>query len=374
MKGQVYKIHSDFYYVEPDRARLSSLALGVEDCPAIIERRRVGTSLDFSPQEFTIEAKVRDVLKKQAANIVVGDFVELEALNYDARQAFISKIYERSNFIPRPKAANVDQVIIVTAIKEPELDFEQLNRYLCLCSYYKIPPVLCFNKNDLLDDKETIKKIESIYNPLGYETVFISALEKNGLKEIEAKLDRKVSVLCGMSGVGKSTILNVIQPDLQLKTQAVSAKTSKGTHTTRHCEIINVALSNGGVCKVVDTPGFSNLKFDFLMPAEISELFGEIKQLKTKCKFKDCLHINEQDCNVLSNLAQISQSRYSSYLKFVDEAAGYKKLISEQGTKKESRSKIINKREVAKINAKKREMGRRAAKQSLNQMEKGQHS
>ncbi len=334
MQGQVYKIHSDFYYV---------------DTP-----------------EGVIEAKVRDVLKKQHANIVVGDFVELEQINPDTKQAFISKACERKNFIPRPKAANVDQVIIVTAIKEPDLCFEQLNRYLCLCKYYKVQPVLCFNKNDLSNDEALISKISSIYNPLGYETVFISALEKNGLHEIESKLEDKVSVLCGMSGVGKSTILNVIQPDLQLKTGEVSAKTAKGTHTTRHCEIINVELSNGGICKVVDTPGFSNFKFDFLLPAEISDLFSEIKELKKHCKFKDCLHINETGCNILKNMAKINQSRYDSYLKFVEEADEYKKLISKQGTKKESKSKIINKSEVAKINAKKREINRKGIKQSLS--------
>ncbi len=333
MNGQVFKIHADFYYVDTENG--------------------------------TIEAKIRDILKKQKIDIVVGDCVELEQVDEISKQAFISCVLPRENFIPRPKAANVDQLVIVTSIKEPDLDFLQLNRYLCLSEYYKIKPILCFSKNDLSEDSRLIKKIRSIYEPLGYETVFISALKKRGLSEIENKFANKVSVLCGMSGVGKSTILNVINPDLQLRTKSVSSKTSKGTHTTRHCEIISIELFDGSICKVVDTPGFSNLKFDFLLPNELDNLFVELKKYKKLCKFQNCLHENEKDCAVLANFDEISKSRYDSYLQFLQEAKEYKELVTKQGTKTETRTKIINKNAVAKINAKKREDTRKKIKQNI---------
>lgn len=331
MKGQVFKIHSDFYYVETD--------------------------------EGIIEAKLRDILKKQDAAIVVGDFVELERIN--GAQAFISKLYKRQNFIPKPKASNIDQVVIVSALKNPELNFEQLDRYLCLCEFYKIKPVLCFNKNDLIENDETSTKILEIYKKLNYETVFISALEKSGIEQLEFILKDKISVLCGMSGVGKSTILNVLYPELNLKTKPVSEKTLKGTHTTRHCEIVKVTFKDGSKCKVVDTPGFSNLKFDFILPANISDLFPEITQFKEKCKFRDCLHLNETDCGILNNLDKIAQSRYDSYCSFVKEADEYKKIVSNRGTKTETRHKKINDETVAKINSKKRADTRRKIKQNL---------
>ena len=122
MKGQIFKIHSDFYYTNtPD---------GVFEC------------------------KIREILKKQKEKIFVGDFVELEQVNFDSKQAFILKVLERDNYIPRPKVANIDRIIIVSALKEPDIDFEQLNRYLCFCEYYKIKPLLCFNKNDLAGEEE----------------------------------------------------------------------------------------------------------------------------------------------------------------------------------------------------------------------------
>lgn len=134
MKGQIFKIHSDFYYVDTAQG--------------------------------TYECKIREVLKKRKDAIVVGDFVELEQLNENSKQAFVSKVLPRKSFIPRPKVANVNQVIIVCALKEPELDFEQLNRYLSFCEYYNLHPVLCFNKNDLEGEEEIIAKIKKIYEPL----------------------------------------------------------------------------------------------------------------------------------------------------------------------------------------------------------------
>lgn len=330
MRGHIFKIHSDFYYV--------------------------------NTQEGVFECKIREILKKQKEQIFVGDYVELEQLNFDSKQAFISGILKRKNYISRPKVANVDQVIIVSAIKEPDLDFEQLNRYLSFCEYYNLYPVLCFNKNDLEGEEEIIENIKSIYEPLNYEIIFTSAIEGNGIEEFKSLLKNKITVLCGSSGVGKSSLVNAIRPDLNLKTKQVSEKTERGTHTTRHCEIITLEESS----QIVDTPGFSQLRFDFLLPAEVGGLFREIAPLEENCKFSDCLHERETGCNVLANIDDIAPSRYESYLQFVKEAKEYKKQITYGGRKTESRAKFLHNKQVAKISSKKRVISRKKSNQNID--------
>ena len=334
MKGQIFKIHSDFYYV--------------------------------NTHEGVFECKVREILKKQREQIFVGDFAELEQGNSESKQAFISKIHPRKNFILKPKVANIDRVIIVSAIKEPDLNFEQLNRYLCFCEYYKIKPILCFNKNDLCQNSDTVKKIRNIYETLDYETVFTSALNKNGINELENILAGNTTVLCGASGVGKSSIANALNSNLNLKTKPISEKTGRGTHTTRHCEIIELEFEDKKTARIVDTPGFSHLKFDFLMPAEIGTLFPEIHELEGSCKFKDCLHISETGCNIIEHKENIEESRYNSYLKFVEEAKEYKNKVTYSGTKTESSSKILHNKTYTKISSKKRVTSRKRENQDTH--------
>lgn len=332
MKGQIYKIHSDFYYV--------------------------------NIEGDVYECKVREVLKKQKEKIMVGDFVDCAEINQAKNTAVIQSVFPRKNFLTRPSVANVEQVVIVSSIKEPDLDFEQLNRYICLAKYHKIKTKLCFNKNDLSEDDSIIEKVFQIYEPLGFEIIFTSALEKYGIDDFIELLGHKTTVFAGNSGVGKSSLINSICPDVNLKTKEVSEKTSRGTHTTRHCEIIEVKKDKKYI-KIIDTPGFSNVKFDFLMPNEVDELFDEIKKYKSNCKFKDCLHIQEEGCNVLANIDDIDLSRYQSYLSFVQEAKEYKEKVKFQGTKKETTHKIHENKQVAKISSRKRESARNVLKQNV---------
>ncbi|MEI8128535.1 MAG: ribosome small subunit-dependent GTPase A [bacterium] len=334
MKGQILKIHSDFYYVK------------------------------FADNAEVFECKIREVLKKQKQKVLVGDFVECTDINLNKKTAVIEKIFSRTNFLTRPSVANVEQVIIISSIKEPDLDFEQLNRYISLAKYHKIKTKLCFNKNDLSEDDSIIEKIFGIYEPLGFEIVFTSALEKLGIEDFTEILGSKMTVFCGNSGVGKSSLINSIAPNLNIKTKEVSEKTSRGTHTTRHCEIIEIKRGKKFI-KIIDTPGFSNLKFDFLLPNQIDELFDEIKKHKSGCKFKDCLHIQEEDCNVLANLSEIDISRYRSYLSFVQEAKEFKEKIKRQGTKKETSQKQGLNKQVAKISTRKRQSARNTLRQNI---------
>lgn len=322
MQGQIYKIYSDSYFVKIN--------------------------------DNIVSCKIRDVLKKQKVSVVTGDFVEVD-------KEVITAVLPRKSFIKRPAVANVDQIIVVSALKEPELDFGQLNRYISLAKYYKIPVILCFNKEDLEYESDLQDKIEEIYGELGYKIVFTSAKEKNGIEYFTNFLSGKLSALCGNSGVGKSSLINALNPDIKLKTQSVSEKLSRGTHTTRHCEIIEVVKGT----RIIDTPGFSNLKFDFIMPKDVDFLFDEIYKYKSKCKYSDCLHINETGCEVLKNIDNIDHTRYESYLEFVKEAFEYKEKVKYNGKKIETHNKFYNDKSIVKISDKKRQGGRNTQKQRI---------
>lgn len=332
MKGQIFKIHSDFYYV------------------------------NFHDEVY--ECKVREILKKQKEKIFVGDFVDFNIVNEVKKTGVIEKVLLRKNFLARPSVANVEQAIIISSIKEPDLDFEQLNRYICFAKYHKIKTKLCFNKNDLSEDDSIIEKIFSIYEPLGFEIVFTSALEKLGIEDFIDLLGSKMTVFCGNSGVGKSSLINSISPNLNIRTKEVSEKTNRGTHTTRHCEIIEIKHGKKNI-RIIDTPGFSNLKFDFILPSQVDELFDDIKKYNADCKFKDCLHLQEEGCNVINHIDEIDLSRYQSYTSFVNEAKEFKEKIKYQGTKTESSQKETLNKKVAKISAKKREISRKKLRQNI---------
>ena len=319
--GQIFKIHSDFYYVNTDNN--------------------------------IIECKLREVIKKTKQDVYVGDFVEYSG-------GAIEKILLRKNYISRPSVSNIDRVIIISSVKEPDLSFSQLNRYISFAKYHNLETVLCFNKNDLSSDDKIIEKVFSIYEPLGYDILFTSALEGDGVEEFKKILEGKTSVLCGASGVGKSSLINAVS-GLNLRTKEVSEKTLRGTHTTRHCEII--PLDNNS--RIVDTPGFSNLKFDFIMPNEVDLLFDEIARYKKDCKFPDCLHINEIGCAVKEHIEEIDSTRYESYLEFVEEAKLYKEKVKYQGKKVESSHKIKNNDISVKISSRKRQSARNTQKQNI---------
>ncbi len=335
MIGTVYKIHSDFYYVMPS-----------------------GKNGDTA----LVECKLREILKKKKEKITVGDFVEVEDNNA------IVKILDRKNSCKRPAVSNLDLMLVVCALMEPDLDFIQLNRYLTFLKYHKIPVLLCFNKDDLADEPELSfmrEKISNIYKPLGYEIIFTSALNKDGLEELKKSIKGKTIALTGQSGVGKSSILNALNPKFNLRTKNVSDKLKRGVHTTRHCEILEF-----DDFKIIDTPGFSRLTFDFILPKDLGDYFDEIKELKQGCRYSDCLHILGEDegCNVIENLDKIDISRYESYTEFLEEAKKFKEKVTYEGTKEETSSKTTNNKNFVKISTKKRVHSRRKTNQTTKNL------
>ena len=339
MIGSIVKIHSNFYY-----ARI---------------------------EDKLIECKIREKIKKEKTEIYVGDSVELEEINYESEQAVITKILERKNFISRPSIANIDQVVIVAAMNQPPLDFTQLDRYLANISLHNIPAVICINKSDLADSKNTKDNIISIYKPLGYNIIFTSAITGLGIEDLKDVFDSRRTVLAGASGVGKSSILNKLNPELKLRTNPVSAKTLRGTHSTRHVELLDIQLENGCSAQIADTPGFSHLKFDNVMPDKITEIFPDIATFSQNCYFSDCLHLEEDGCNVLLNINKIALSRYKSYKTFVKEAVEFKKKITFSGQKEEKRIKMLDikdkeKIKIIKLGTKSKELSRKLQKQNLS--------
>ncbi|MDD3012957.1 MAG: ribosome small subunit-dependent GTPase A [Candidatus Gastranaerophilales bacterium] len=339
MIGSIVKIHSNFYYA--------------------------------NVEGNIIECKIREKLKKEKAEIYVGDTALLEEINYESNQAVITEILPRKNFIPRPSIANIDQVIILAALDQPSLDLMQLDRYLASIRLYNIPAIICINKSDLDDVKGMKDQISSIYEPIGYKIIFTSVIKGLGIDELKDVFDSKISVLAGASGVGKSSLLNMLNPQLKLKTNPVSAKTSRGIHSTRHVELLEISLGNDKFAQIADTPGFSNLKFDNIMPDKVQELFVEIAELSPDCYYSDCLHLEDDGCNVLVNINKIALSRYESYKIFVKEAMEFKKKITFSGQKEEKRIKILDVKDkekirIVKLGTKTRETSRKNQKQKLS--------
>ena len=356
--GQVSKIHSDFFYV--DFSQYTGKYNDNISSSGIIKNEAGGNNTGnnkvcnkiFLDGIDLYECKLRDVLKKQGKKIYTGDIVDVE-------NGYITNIRPRKNYIPHPAVSNIDQIIIVSAVSEPALDFRQLDRYIAFAEYYNLKIKLCFNKNDLSFDDKLIEKVFSIYEPLGYDIIFTSALKGFELDEFEKILKGKLSVIAGQSGVGKSSLINALNPKLDIRTKQISKRSGRGTHTTRHCEIIKVSEN----IKIIDTPGFSHLKFDFLMPQDISKLFVEFGTYI--CKYPNCLHIKEADCKVLQNKQKYAPERYESYLEFVEEAKEYKERVKYQGNKIELRHKTNFNKTAVKISTDKRQSSRKTMKQNL---------
>ncbi|NLY78475.1 MAG: ribosome small subunit-dependent GTPase A, partial [Lysinibacillus sp.] len=230
----------------------------------------------------------------------------------------IKKIYPRMNDLIRPPIANVDQALLVFSVKEPDFNVNLLNRFLVVLESHNIQPILCFTKMDLLSEEERAE-IESYmkdYKEIGYEVIDTFINDSTLLEKLRPLIKGKTTVLAGQSGVGKSTILNTLIPELNLKTGEISQSLGRGKHTTRHVELIEVA---GGL--VADTPGFSSFDFDHLEKEDLSSCFPEFVRKSDDCKFRGCLHLKEPQCSVKEGVAsgEIRDYRYEDYLQFLQE-------------------------------------------------------
>ena len=259
--------------------------------------------------------------------IAVGDIVEIDN-EEDTESTVITEIYQRSNYINRVSphnknqhhivAANLDQSLLFATLKDPKTSLGFIDRFLVTSEAYYVPAIIVFNKADLFTKKEQEKfeLIKTIYEPIGY-TIKLMSLEKNmGVEEVEALLKDKTTLLSGHSGVGKSTFINHLFPDLKLKTQDVSGWSGKGLHTTTFAEMFDLPL--GG--RIIDTPGIREMGLVDISKQELAQYFPEMRAVMNDCQFNNCMHLEEPGCAVKAavNDGSIHEERYISYLNIRD--------------------------------------------------------
>ncbi len=272
-----------------------------------------------------VKCRLKGVMRLDESNttnpVAVGDKVQIE--NFEADWV-IASVATRDNYIIRvsPKhemarqviAANLDQVILVATLALPRTSTGFIDRFLLTAEAYHIPTIIVFNKQDALPKKHQKKQDEIVaqYRNIGYKVLLTSAQEKTAVDELAAVVKNKTSLIAGHSGVGKSSLLNAVQPSLQLTTKAVSTNSGKGMHTTTFAEMH--FLDFGG--SIIDTPGVREFGITGFQPEEVSHYFVEMRPFLVKCKFNNCLHTNEPDCAVQLAVAngKISEERFGSYL------------------------------------------------------------
>lgn len=234
-------------------------------------------------------------------------------------QVLITEILPRSNELDRPDVANVDQVLLVFSAISPDFSFNLLDKFLIILNQEKLTPIIIISKIDLVENESLndLKKDMTYYESIGYDIYYVDSKQRIGIDVLGHIFKDKITVLAGQTGVGKSTLLNALMPELGLKTQEISKALGRGKHTTRHTELYSY---NDGY--IVDTPGFSKIEFEIFHKEDLKEFYPDFIKHSSKCRFKsNCNHINEPGCAVKDALAsnEILESRYENYKKFYHE-------------------------------------------------------
>ena len=257
------------------------------------------------------ECKAKGIFRKDGVKPLVGDDVEIEITHEKDMEGNIIRILPRKNELIRPAVANIDQALVVFAVTKPRPHFNLLDRFLVMMESRHIPAVLCFNKTDIARDKE-IAGLKDIYSACGYPTVFTSAKEEDNIGELKKVLRGKTTAIAGPSGVGKSSLINLLQSEVKMETGNISAKIGRGKHTTRHSELIVL----GEDSYIMDTPGFSSLYVSDLEKEELKYCFPEFAPFEGQCRFSGCGHIHEPGCAVKNavEVGKIHPMRYENYV------------------------------------------------------------
>ena len=301
--------------------------------PTVVKEIKPSIASSISPEAYltretsSLEAKPfflctrRSRLKKIGQQVIVGDRVLVEKPDWADRRGAIAAVLPRQTQLDRPPVANAEQIFLVFALEEPTLDVHQLSRFLVKAETTGLKVGLCLNKSDLVTTL-TIQKWQQRLEEWGYQPVFISIYNGMGLDQLKEQLHQKITVFAGLSGVGKSSLINLLAPGINLRVGAVTGKLGRGRHTTRHVELFE--LPTGGL--VADTPGFNQPDLN-CTPADLSLYFPEARQrlATSSCQFSNCLHRDEPNCAVRGDW-----ERYEHYLNFLEEAIARQEALKQQ--------------------------------------------
>ena len=262
------------------------------------------------------ECKAKGIFRKDKIKPLVGDDVEIEVLNEEEKLGNIVKILPRRSELIRPAVANIDQALVIFAAREPKPNLSLLDRFLVIMEKQDIPVIICFNKQDLCDEEE-VGRLKGIYEACGYLVVLASAKQGEGIEEIKSLLRGKTTTVAGPSGVGKSSLTNLLQNEVQMETGEISKKLGRGRHTTRHSQIIQIEEDTW----LYDTPGFTSFYVEEIEKEELRFYFREFSKYEGTCRFQGCTHTHEPGCMVKNALEEgkISKERYENYLELYGE-------------------------------------------------------
>ena len=273
------------------------------------------------------ECKAKGIFRKDGQKPLVGDLCEFTVLDEETKKGHVEKLLDRKNSLIRPAVANVDQALVVFAATDPVPDRNLLDRFLIMMEYQDIPSVIVFNKVDLAElteeNTEFLRDLRETYESAGYRVLIISAREDRGVDLVREALRGKVTTVAGPSGVGKSSLINKLQSDIEMETGEISRKIARGKNTTRHAQLIRIE-EDTFIC---DTPGFSSMLLPEMEKESLDDCFPEFLPYIADCKFAECAHINEPSCAVKAALEEgkIAKSRYNNYVILYDELKSRKR-------------------------------------------------
>ena len=274
------------------------------------------------PEIGILECKAKGIFRKNKLKPLVGDFVNVSVIDEENKKGNIDEVLERKNELIRPAVANIDQALVIFAVKKPEPNLNLLDRFLIMMEQKEIPCVLVFNKSDLAteEEKQTLRKV---YENSGCKILFVSAKQNQGIDEVSEILSHKTSTVAGPSGVGKSSLINMLQSEVNMETGAISEKIERGKHTTRHTEFIPM----GDDTFIMDTPGFSSLAVFDMEKEELEQFYPEFDEFREGCRFHGCSHTHEPGCCVKEAIEEgrISKERYENYQLIYEELKNKKK-------------------------------------------------
>ena len=268
------------------------------------------------------ECKAKGIFRQQKMKPLVGDDVEIDIISEEKKTGNVAAILPRKNALIRPAVANVVQALLIFAAASPNPNFNLLDRFLVMMGRQDVPVILCFNKCDLITEEQQ-QEIAAIYEASGRKILFVSAKKELGLKELQEILEGKTTTVAGPSGVGKSSLINLLAPEACMETGEISKKIERGRHTTRHAELIQ--LKGDGY--IMDTPGFSSLYLPEMEKEELQDCYPEFAAFEPYCRFQGCSHISEPDCGVKEALSEgkIHPVRYENYCQLYGELKDRKK-------------------------------------------------